>query len=58
MYREPDAYNALVGELERLRRRIFLAKAERVDAHQLELRSGGYTGEVHIHDNGGTGTCN
>ncbi|WP_394838657.1 chitobiase/beta-hexosaminidase C-terminal domain-containing protein [Pendulispora rubella] len=22
------------------------------------LRSGGYTGEVHIHDNGGTGTCN
>ena len=32
-----SAYHALVAELERLRRRIFLAKAERVDAHQLEL---------------------
>ncbi|WP_394838652.1 hypothetical protein LVJ94_17325 [Pendulispora rubella] len=32
-----SAYHALVAELERLRRRIFIAKAERVDAHQLEM---------------------
>src|SRR5882724_10303383 len=31
------AYDALLIELERLRRRIFFARAERVDAHQLEL---------------------
>jgi transposase len=31
------AYDALLVELERLRRRIYLAKAERVDIHQLEI---------------------
>ena len=31
------AYELLKGQLELLRRRIFLAKAERIDTHQLEL---------------------
>jgi transposase len=31
------AYEQLKGQLELLRRRIFLAKAERIDTHQLEL---------------------